>query len=138
MYTSLPTRRLIPSTMAKVSGKRMMKRVPCPVVEVTSTPPPSIRMLLRTTSSPTPRPETSLTVSAVENPGTKINSSTCPGSATASTATPGAGAADAEAYAAEEEAREVRVHGGELESLGAATRRGVGVRAWIGGRVGYA
>jgi PmbA protein len=49
-----------------------------------------------------------------------------------------AGAADAEAYAAEQERREVRVHGGELESLGAATRRGVGVRAWIGGRVGCA
>jgi PmbA protein len=30
------------------------------------------------------------------------------------------------------------VHGGEVESLTAATERGVGVRAWIGGRVGYA
>jgi PmbA protein len=49
-----------------------------------------------------------------------------------------AGAADAEAYAGEAAAREVRVHGGEVESLSAATRRGVGVRAWIGGRVGYA
>jgi PmbA protein len=49
-----------------------------------------------------------------------------------------AGAADAEAYAAETAEREVRVHGGAVESLGAATRRGVGVRAWIGGRVGYA
>jgi PmbA protein len=49
-----------------------------------------------------------------------------------------AGAGDAEAYAAEDRGREVRVHGGEVESLTAATRRGVGVRAWIGGRVGYA
>lgn len=49
-----------------------------------------------------------------------------------------AGAADAEAYATEAAAREVRVHGGEVESLGAATQRGIGVRAWIGGRVGYA
>jgi PmbA protein len=49
-----------------------------------------------------------------------------------------AGAADAEAYAAEATERDVLVHGGEVESLAAATRRGVGVRAWIGGRVGYA
>jgi PmbA protein len=49
-----------------------------------------------------------------------------------------AGAAEAEAYASEEATREVRAHGGEVESLTAATRRGVGVRAWIGARVGYA
>jgi PmbA protein len=53
-------------------------------------------------------------------------------------ATLGAGAGDAEAYAAEEAGREVRAHGGAVESLTAATQRGVGVRAWIGGRVGYA
>ena len=34
--------------------------------------------------------------------------------------------------------REVRVHGGEVESLTAATQRGIGLRAWIGGRVGFA
>ncbi len=49
-----------------------------------------------------------------------------------------AGAGDAEAYASEETGREVRVHGGEIESLTAATQRGIGVRAWLGGRVGYA
>jgi PmbA protein len=49
-----------------------------------------------------------------------------------------AGAADAEAFALQDDGREVRVHGGEVESLTAATERGVGVRAWIGGRVGYA
>jgi PmbA protein len=49
-----------------------------------------------------------------------------------------AGASDAEAYAAEDGGREVRVHGGEVESLSAATQRGVGIRAWIGKRVGYA
>jgi PmbA protein len=49
-----------------------------------------------------------------------------------------AGASDAEAYASEDVGREVRVHGGEIESLTAATQRGIGVRAWIGGRVGYA
>jgi PmbA protein len=49
-----------------------------------------------------------------------------------------AGASDAEAYASEEAGREVRVHGGEVESLTAATKRGVGVRAWVGARAGYA
>ena len=49
-----------------------------------------------------------------------------------------AGATDAEAYASEASEREVRAHGGEIESLTAATQRGLGLRAWIGGRVGYA
>jgi PmbA protein len=49
-----------------------------------------------------------------------------------------AGASAAEAYAVEDSGREVRVHGGEVESLSAATQRGVGIRAWIGKRVGYA
>jgi len=48
-----------------------------------------------------------------------------------------AGAGDAEAYTSEAENREVRVHGGEVESLTAATQRGLGLRVWIGGRVGY-
>jgi PmbA protein len=48
-----------------------------------------------------------------------------------------AGADDAEAFASSQASREVRVHAGEVESLTAATERGVGVRAWIGGRVGY-
>jgi PmbA protein len=50
----------------------------------------------------------------------------------------GAGASDAEAYASEAREREVRVHGGEIESLTVATQRGLGLRAWVGGRVGYA
>jgi PmbA protein len=49
-----------------------------------------------------------------------------------------AGASDAEAYASEDAGREVRAHGGEIESLTAATQRGIGVRAWIGHQVGYA
>jgi PmbA protein len=53
-------------------------------------------------------------------------------------ATLAAGASDAEAYASEDAGREIRAHGGEVESLTAATRRGAGVRAWIGTRVGYA
>jgi PmbA protein len=48
-----------------------------------------------------------------------------------------AGAGDAEAYASEAENREVRVHGGKVESLTAATQRGLGLRVWIGRRVGY-
>jgi PmbA protein len=53
-------------------------------------------------------------------------------------ATLAAGATDAEAFATEAGEREVRVHGGEVESLTAATQRGIGVRAWIGNRVGFA
>lgn len=49
-----------------------------------------------------------------------------------------AGAGDAEAYASRETGREVRAHGGEVESLTAATQSGIGVRAWIEHRVGYA
>jgi PmbA protein len=50
----------------------------------------------------------------------------------------GAGASDAEAYVSRESGREVRVHGGEVESLTAAVQAGVGIRAWSGHRVGYA
>jgi PmbA protein len=50
----------------------------------------------------------------------------------------GAGAGEAEAYASRDSGREVRVHGGQVESLTAATQAGIGVRAWIGHRVGYA
>jgi PmbA protein len=48
------------------------------------------------------------------------------------------GASDAEAWAEGSRSREVRVHGGEVESLTEASGRGVGVRAWIGARTGYA
>jgi PmbA protein len=50
----------------------------------------------------------------------------------------GAGASGAEAYVSRESGREVRVHGGEVESLTAAVQTGVGIRAWSGRRVGYA
>jgi PmbA protein len=49
-----------------------------------------------------------------------------------------AGASDAEAYASANSGREVRVHNGEVESFTAATQRGIGVRAWIDRRTGYA
>jgi PmbA protein len=49
-----------------------------------------------------------------------------------------AGASEAEAWAEGGRSREVRVHAGEVESLTEASGRGVGVRAWIGTRTGYA
>ena len=52
----------------------MVKVVPWPATVSMSTLPRSFSMLRRTTSMPTPRPETSLTTSAVEKPAAKINS----------------------------------------------------------------
>ena len=49
-----------------------------------------------------------------------------------------AGATDAEAWSEGSRSREVRVHAGDVESLTEASGRGVGVRAWIGHRTGYA
>jgi PmbA protein len=49
-----------------------------------------------------------------------------------------AGASETEAWAEGSRSREVRVHDGEVESLTEASGRGVGVRAWIGTRTGYA
>ena len=49
-----------------------------------------------------------------------------------------AGALGAEAYAQDGEGIEVRVYEGEVEALTEAAERGVGVRAWIDGRAGYA
>ncbi len=50
----------------------------------------------------------------------------------------GAGAGDAEAYVEDSTGLEVRVFEGEVESLTEAGGRGLGVRVWIDGRVGYA
>jgi PmbA protein len=49
-----------------------------------------------------------------------------------------AGATDAEAWAEESTSRQVRVYNGEVESLSDAGGRGVGVRAFVGARSGYA
>jgi PmbA protein len=49
-----------------------------------------------------------------------------------------AGASDAEAWAEESTSRRVRVYEGRVESLSDAGGRGVGVRAFVGGRTGYA
>jgi PmbA protein len=50
----------------------------------------------------------------------------------------GAGATDAEAWVEEAVSRRIRVYDGEVESLSDAGGRGVGVRAFVGGRSGYA
>jgi PmbA protein len=49
-----------------------------------------------------------------------------------------AGATDAEAWAEEATSRQIRVYDGEVESLSDAGGRGVGVRAFVDGRSGYA
>jgi PmbA protein len=49
-----------------------------------------------------------------------------------------AGATDAEAAAQDSVGREIRVFGGDVESLSEAGERGLGVRAWIDGRAGFA
>ncbi len=55
--------------MASVRGSRSSTVVPTPTWVSSSTWPPSFSVLERTTSMPTPRPEMSETVSAVEKPG---------------------------------------------------------------------
>src|SRR5690606_12890037 len=52
-------------------------RVPRPALLSSCTSPPRAWMFLRTTSMPTPRPDRSVTSSAVEKPGWKIRSQTC-------------------------------------------------------------
>jgi PmbA protein len=49
-----------------------------------------------------------------------------------------AGATDAEAWVEESTGRQIRVYDGEVESLSDAGGRGVGVRAFVDGRSGYA
>ena len=49
-----------------------------------------------------------------------------------------AGAGEAEAAAQDSTGLEIRVFDGEVESLTEAGERGLGVRAWIDGRVGFA
>ena len=70
--------------IASVSGMRILMVVPQPTVLVRSTLPPMRSIEVRTTSIPTPRPETLVTCSAVEKPGRKIRSRTSRGSIRAS------------------------------------------------------
>jgi PmbA protein len=48
------------------------------------------------------------------------------------------GASDADAWAEESTSRHIRVYAGEVESLSDAGGRGIGVRAFVGTRAGYA
>jgi PmbA protein len=50
----------------------------------------------------------------------------------------GGGASDAEAFVEDSSGVEIRVFDGEVESLAESAARGVGVRAWLDGRTGYA
>ncbi len=63
--------------MADASGSVMVKQQPWPKALANVIVPPTRSMLDRTTSIPTPRPETIVTVSAVEKPGRKMNAPTC-------------------------------------------------------------
>ena len=69
-----------------VSGSLIVITLPFPTWESISTLPLIRRMLVRTTSMPTPRPDTSVTFSAVLNPGKKTILSTSRGSMLASSA----------------------------------------------------
>ena len=60
-------------TIASVSGILMVKLEPSPGTDLTSMVPPIWSMLVRTTSMPTPRPDTLVTLAAVEKPGAKMN-----------------------------------------------------------------
>ena len=51
----------------------MVTLEPSPATDLTSMVPPIWSILVRTTSMPTPRPETLVTCAAVEKPGAKMN-----------------------------------------------------------------
>ena len=61
------------SIIANVKGILRPKVLPCPSTLFISTCPFTFSMFLFTTSIPTPRPDTEVTFSAVENPGSKIS-----------------------------------------------------------------
>lgn len=63
--------------MDKVNGSCMENMDPCPTFESMDTDPPNDSIVFLTTSRPTPRPETSEILSAVENPEAKISSYAC-------------------------------------------------------------
>jgi len=62
----------MPSMMASVSGRLILNTLPAPLSERISIAPRRRSMFFLTTSMPTPRPETSVTTWAVENPGSMI------------------------------------------------------------------
>ncbi len=60
-------------TMASVSGILMVTLEPSPATDLMSMVPPIWSILVRTTSMPTPRPDTEVICAAVEKPGAKMN-----------------------------------------------------------------
>ncbi len=71
----LPTVTFIPSIIARVRGIFIVTVVPCPGSLDMETTPPTDSTFFFTTSIPTPRPENSVTVWLVENPGAIISAS---------------------------------------------------------------
>ena len=74
---SPPASTISAETMASVSGILMVKVVPAPGTDFSSTVPPICSILVRTTSMPTPRPEMLVTFAAVEKPGAKMKLQIC-------------------------------------------------------------
>ena len=70
---SPPASTISAETIASVSGILMVKLEPSPATDFTSMVPPIWSILVRTTSMPTPRPDTLVTAAAVEKPGAKMN-----------------------------------------------------------------
>ena len=71
-YRSSPLVTTSTLMMASVSGMRIRTVVPRPTGLWMSMEPPIFSMFVFTTSIPTPRPESVVTVCAVEKPGMKI------------------------------------------------------------------
>ncbi len=59
--------------MARVNGRRIVKREPLPGVDSMKSPPPSFLTSVATTSMPTPRPAACVTRPAVLNPGSRMS-----------------------------------------------------------------
>ena len=70
---SPPASTISAETMASVSGILMVTEDPSPATDLISMVPPIWSILVRTTSMPTPRPETEVMAAAVEKPGAKMN-----------------------------------------------------------------
>ncbi len=83
-YRTPPTFTSRPSMMARVNGRVRRNAVPSPGRLVTSMRPRRASTRSRTTSSPTPRPESVPAVSRVEKPGSKIRRNSVSGSGRAS------------------------------------------------------
>ncbi len=75
-YFSGPSSTISAWIIARVSGRRIIKLLPSPSFVFASISPPSASILVLTTSSPTPRPDTSDMISAVEKLGLNNRSMT--------------------------------------------------------------